>query len=69
MNKIVLNSEAVERLYKLFNRLNESKDFGHVALESEGNNGIGDVITATFYVTHKEVKGEFKVTIIDENDW
>ena len=69
MNKIVLNSEAVERLYKLFNTLNESKDFGHVALESEGNNGIGDVITATFYVTHKEVKGEFKVTIIDENDW
>ena len=69
MNKIVLNSEAVERLYKLFNTLNESKDFGHVTLESEGNNGIGDVITATFYVTHKEVKGEFKVTIIDENDW
>ena len=69
MNKIVLNVEAVERLYKLFNTLNESKDFGHVALESEGTNGIGDTITATFYITHKDVDGEFKVTITDENNW
>lgn len=69
MNKIVLNVEAVERLYKLFNTVNESKDFGHVALESEGTNGIGDTITATFYVTHKEIKGEFRVIITDENDW
>ena len=69
MNKIILNNEAVERLYKLFNTLNESKSFGIVTLESEGTNGIGDVITASFYVTHKEVEGEFRVTITDENNW
>lgn len=69
MNKIVLNVEAVERLYKLFNTLNESKDFGHVTLESEGDNGIGDTITATFDIIHKDIDGQFKVTITDENDW
>ena len=69
MNKIVLNVEAVERLYKLFNKLNESKDFGYVALESDGTNGIGDTITATFYIKHKDVDGEFTVTISGEDEW
>ena len=44
MNKIILNRVAVDRLYELFNKINQSKDFGHVTLESEGDNGIGDVI-------------------------
>lgn len=69
MNKIILNRVAVDRLYELFNKINQSKDFGHVTLESEGDNGIGDVITATFYIEHKDVDGEFKVIIIDQNDW
>ena len=69
MNKIVLNVQAVERLYKLFNKLNKSKDFDIVTLETEDKNGIGNVITATFYVIHNEIEGEFRVTIADENDW
>lgn len=69
MNKIILNKVAIDRLYELFNEFNQSKDFGYVALESEGNNGIGDTITAIFYITHKDVEGEFKVRIIDKNDW
>lgn len=69
MNKIILNKVAIDRLYELFNKLNQSKDFGHVTLESEGDNGIGDTITATFYITHKDVDGEFTVTITDQNDW
>lgn len=69
MNKIILNKVAIDRLYKLFNKLNESKDFGHVVLESEGDNGIGDVITATFYIKHKDVDGEFTVTISGEDEW
>jgi len=69
MNKITLNAREIEELYQLFNKMNESSDYGSVVLATEGNNGIGDVLTATFIVTHKETEGEFTVTITDESDW
>jgi hypothetical protein len=69
MNKITLSRREIEKLYLLFNRLNESSEYGSVTLSEEGGNGIGGVLTATFCVTHKDVEGEFTVTITDENDW
>jgi hypothetical protein len=69
MNKIALSAREIEKLYDLFNSMNESSDYGSVTLATEGNNGIGNVLTATFIVTHKGVEGEFTVTITDESDW
>ena len=70
MKTITLNSRELARLTELFNTLNESKDYGYVTLYRESdNNGIGSVLTATFVITHKEIDGEFTVTISDQNDW
>ena len=69
MNKITLLARELEKIHQLFNKMNESSDYGSVTLATEGNNGIGSVLTATFYVTHKDVEGEFSVTITDESDW
>lgn len=68
-NTITLNQHEVNRLKELFDLLNESKDYGSVTLEQHGDNGIGSVLTATFIVTHREIDGEFTVTITEENSW
>ncbi len=68
-NTITLNQHEVNRLKELFDLLNESKDYGSVTLDQYGDNGIGSVLTATFIVTHREIEGEFTVTITDENSW
>lgn len=49
--------------------MNESSDYGSVTLESSNESGIGSVLKATFTVTHKDVEGDFTVTITDEKDW
>jgi len=69
MNKITLSAREIEKIHQLFNKMNESSDYGSVTLTTEGGNGIGSVLTATFIVTHKDVEGEFTVTITDESDW
>jgi hypothetical protein len=69
MNKITLSAREIDKLYQLFIKMNESNEYGNVTLASEGDNGIGGVLTATFCVTHKDVEGEFTVTITDESDW
>ena len=69
MNIIKLNRREVEKLYNLFNTMNECDDYGYVTLEQTIDNGIGTNLKATFCVTHKETEGEFTVTITDESDW
>jgi len=69
MNKINLNRREIERVYELFNQMNESGDIGSVILIQEDTNGIGSSLTATFYVTHKHEEGEFTVDITNEKDW
>lgn len=68
MNIIRLSRRELEKIYTLFNKMNESEDYGSVTLE-QTSESIGSLLTATFYVTHKEVEGEFTVTITDESDW
>lgn len=68
-NTIRLNRREVDRLKELFDLLNQSKDFGSVVLDQHSENEIGSVLTATFAIEHKEVDGEFTVTISDELDW
>jgi hypothetical protein len=53
----------------MFQKMNESSDYGSITLESSDENEIGSVLKATMYVTHKDVEGDFTVTITDENDW
>jgi hypothetical protein len=69
VNTIRLNRREIEKLYKLYDTMNESDDYGSVTLTQTNTNEIGSELTATFYVTHKEVEGEFTVTITDESDW
>ena len=66
---ISLSRREVEQVYKLFNLMNETGDYGRVTLVQEGDNGIGTILKAIFLVTHKENEGEFCVTITDEENW
>jgi len=38
-------------------------------LIQEGDNGIGTVLTAKFYLNYQDIPGEFSVVITDENNW
>ncbi len=69
MITIRLNRRELDRIKELFDNLHETGDFGSVVLDQHGDNGIGNVLTATFVVTHKDVDGEFTVTISDEDNW
>ncbi len=69
MNTVRLSRRELEKLYKLFDVMNESEDYGSVTLAQTGDSGIGSVLTATFYVTHKDTEGEFTVTITEDSDW
>jgi len=69
MKTITLNRREVDRLKELFDELHGTGDFGSVVLAQHDNSGIGTVLTATFVVTHKDIDGEFTVTITDEEYW
>lgn len=66
---IRMNKRELHRLVELFDRFNQQKEFGSVTLAQHGDNGIGQVLTATFVIEHKDVDGEFTVTITDEENW
>ena len=69
MNKITLNAREIEEVYQLFNKMNESSDYGSITLQQSESNGIGSTLTATVYVTHKDVEGDFTVEITSEMDY
>ena len=69
MNRIRLNARELQKIYDMFQKMNESSDYGSIILESSDENEIGSVLKATMYVTHKDVEGDFTVTITDESDW
>ena len=70
MSKIRLTARELKKIYDLFNKMNESSDYGTIELkQSNTGNGIGSVLKATMYVTHREVEGDFTVTISDEMEW
>ena len=66
---IRLNQRELHRLVELFDSLNQQKEYGSVTLAQHGDNGIGQVLTVTFVIEHKDVDGEFTVTITDEGSW
>lgn len=69
MNKIVLNARELQKIYDLFNKMNESSDYGTIELQQSDSTEIGSILKATMYVTHREVEGDFTVTVTDEGDW
>ena len=66
---IRLNQRELHRLVELFDSLNQQKEYGSVTLAQHGDNGIGQVLTATFVIEHRDVDGEFTVTITDQENW
>ncbi len=68
-NTISLNRRELTRIYELFNSLNDLSDYGTVTITQESSSGIGSIINATYTITHKEVDGEFTVSISDESHW
>ena len=66
---IRMNKRELYRLVELFDSFNQQKEYGSVTLTQHGDNGIGQVLTATFVIEHKDVEGEFTVTITDEENW
>jgi hypothetical protein len=69
-NTISLNKREITRIYELFNNLNDLKEYGTVTItQGSHSSGIGSVINATYTITHKDVDGEFTVTISDESHW
>ena len=69
MNKIRLTAKEVQKVYDFFQKMNESSDYGYIELEQTEGDGIGSILKASMYVTHKEVEGEFTVTITDQMEW
>lgn len=69
MHRIRLTARELQKIYDMFQKMNESGDYGSIILESSNENEIGSVLKATMYVTHKDVEGDFTVTITDESDW
>jgi len=66
---IRMNKRELHRVVELFDRFNQQKEYGSVTLAQHGDNGIGQVLTVTFVIEHKDVDGEFTVTITDEGSW
>lgn len=72
MNKITLNVRELKDIMDLFNKINEptwSPEYESIILEQSGESGIGSILKATMYINHKDVEGEFTVTITDEGNW
>jgi len=69
MNKITLNARELQKIYDLFNKMTDSKDFETIELEQSESDGIGSILKATMYIKHREVEGKFTVTISDEMEW
>jgi hypothetical protein len=46
--------------------MNESSDYGTIELEQSDCDGVLGELKATMWVTHREVEGDFTVTITSE---
>lgn len=68
MSKIVLTKRELKEVFELFEKMHET-DYATVTLERANECEIGSNLTATIYITHKDVEGNFTVTITDETDW
>jgi hypothetical protein len=69
MNTVRLNRRELNRINEILNKLHGDASHTSVELIQEGDNGIGTVLTAKFYLNYKDVPGEFSVVISDEKDW
>ena len=69
MNFIILNRRELDRISELLNILQESGDYSYVELTQDRSSGIGNVLNAKFQITHKDIDGEFVVTITDVETW
>lgn len=74
--EITLNEYELEKILSMLKNFNIDGDQGEVSkryrtvtLVQEGDNGIGTVLNAQYYIDHNGVDGIFTVTITDEGDW
>jgi len=69
MNRITINRSELNRINEILHKLHGDMDHASVELIQEGDNGIGTVLTAKFYLNYQDIPGEFSVVITDENNW
>jgi hypothetical protein len=69
MNRITINRRELDRINEILNKLHGDASHASVELIQDGDNGIGTVLMAKFYLNYKDVPGEFSVVISDEKDW
>lgn len=69
MNKITINRRELDRILEILEKLHGDASHASVELIQEGDNGIGTVLIAKFYLNHLSIQGEFSVVITDEENW
>ena len=69
MNRITINRRELNQINEILYKLHGDMSHASVELIQEGDNGIGTVLTAKFYLNYQDIPGEFSVVITDENNW
>ena len=69
-NEIVLNCRELKRISSIAEELYGANptDWSSVRISIDSCE-IGSTVTATYNIKHKELVGEFTVTITDEENW
>ncbi len=69
MNRITINRRELAQVNEILEKLHGDASHASVELVQEGDNGIGTVLTAKFYLKYEDIPGEFSVVITDERNW
>lgn len=70
MNHIYVNRREIEKILSVMQELDpENTMIGNSKLTSEGESGIGSVLTLTVPLAVGNQSGEYTVVISDETDW
>lgn len=69
MTEIRLTGRELNRIYELYEKISKGAEWESVTLRTMNGSGIGSILTATFIIEHKEIDGDFTVTITDETNW
>jgi hypothetical protein len=69
-NEIVLNYRELKRISSIAEELYgpNPTDWSKIEINSDSCE-IGSTVTATYIINHKEIVGEFTVTITNEENW
>ncbi len=69
MAEIYLNKRELKKILEVIESVHPDGEFDSVKITSEGDSGIGTIVTATINVQINGYNGEFTTVISDEKDW